>query len=130
MTKANLNLSPPLLRLRDEADAIGASFPAVLTADLVRYRRMADAAVPELTDWQWGLLSHVLDGIEGARIISGDDSLPSAGAIAAEIDAWADSTNDEDTLRAGELRGKAIAWTPMAIAGIFHRLRTQKAAIP
>lgn len=127
MPKATINLSPPLTLIQAEAAAMGVSFPALLTADIVRFRRLADAAIPSLTDWQWMLLSHVLDGIEMHRIISGDDSLPSAGSIVAEIDTWADSASDEDALRAGELRRKVIAWSPLTTAGILFRLRAEAA---
>lgn len=102
---------------------MGVSLAALLTADTVRFRRLAEAAVPELTDWQWGLLSHVLDGIEAHRILTGDDSLPSPVSIAAEIDTWADHATDEDTLRAGELRQAVLRWTPLAVAGVLMRVR-------
>lgn len=127
MTKVTLNLSPPLTLIQAEAAAMGVSFPALLTADAVRFRRLADAAVPPLTEWQWGLLSHVLDGIEAHRIITGDDSLPSAGNIAAEIDTWADSATDDDALRAGDLRRQVATWTQLAIAGALFRLRGEAA---
>lgn len=102
---------------------MGVSFPALLTAEIVRFRRLAEAATPELTEWQWGLLAHVLSGIEMHRIISGDDELPGRAAIIAEIDTWADSATDEDTLRASELRRLVETWSPLAIAGVFLRLR-------
>ncbi len=102
---------------------MGVSFPALLTADIVGYRQIAAAAVPSLTEWEWNLLSHVLGGIEAHRIVSGDDSLPSARYIAAAIDEWADNASDEDTLRAGELGQQVLAWPPLTVAGVLHRLR-------
>jgi hypothetical protein len=126
-TKVTLNLSPPLTLIRAEAAAMGVSFPALLTADAVRFRRLADAAVPPLTKWQWGLLSHVLDGIEAHRILVGDDSLPSAGFIIAEIDIWADGALDDETLRAGELRQQILSWSALTIAGVLIHLRAENA---
>lgn len=122
-SKATIRLSPPLTLIQAEAAVMGVSFPALLTADTVRFRRLAGAAEPALTDWQWGLLSHVLDGIEAHHILTGDDALPGPHRIAAEIDTWADGATDEDTLRAGELRALAIQWSPLAIAAVFFRLR-------
>ena len=126
MAKATINLSPPLTLIQAEAAAMGVSFPALLTADAVRFRRLADAAVPPLTEWQWGLLSHVLDGIDAHRILTGDDSLPSVGSIVAEIDTWADSALDDDTMRAGDLRRQVASWSPLTIAGVLFRLRAEK----
>ena len=127
MAKATINLSPPLTLIQAEAAAMGVSFPALLTADVVRFRRLADAAVPPLTDWQWGLLSHVLDGVEMHRILTGDDNLPSPANIAAEIDTWADGAVDDDALRAGDLRKLVVAWSPLIIAGVCIRLRADAA---
>lgn len=127
MAKATLNLSPPLTLVQSEAVAMGVSFPALLTADVVRFRQLADAAMPPLTDWHWRLLSHVLDGIEAQRILTGDDNLPSPASIAAEIDTWADGATDDDALRAGDLRRQVASWSPLAIAGVFIRLRANMA---
>lgn len=123
--KVTLNLSPPLASVQAEAERMGVSFPALLTADVVRHRQLAEAAVPRLTDWQWGLLSHVLGGIEAHRILAGDDNLPSAISIAAEIDTWADGALDDEMLKAGELRRQVIEWLPLTIAGVFLRLRAE-----
>lgn len=135
MAKATLNLSPLLTALRDEAERIGVSFPALLTTDLARYRDLAERAVPPLTEWQWGLLSHVLDGIEQHRILSGDDGLPSAGAIIAEIETWCDAASrEDDILWAGELirwmRERPGEWSPLAIAGVLLRLRDRHRRAP
>lgn len=127
MPKTTLNLSPPLTLIQAEAAALGVSFPALLTTDVVRFRRLANAAAPPLTDWQWGLLSHVLDGIEANRILTGDDELPGAAGIVAEIDTWADGATDDDALRAGELRKLVITWSPLTIAGVLFRLRADAA---
>lgn len=125
MAKANLNLSPLLVTLRDEAERIGVSFPALLTTDLARYRWLAEQAVPSLAEWQWRLLSHVLDGIEQHRILSSDDSLPSAGSVIAEIETWCDGATDDDVLRAGMLTKQIQGWTPLTIAGVLMRLRRE-----
>ena len=81
------------------------------------------AAVPQLSEWEWGVLSHVMSGIEGHRILSGDDGLPAPSAIAAEIDTWADGAQDDDCLRAGKLRERVMAWAPLTVAGVLMRLR-------
>jgi hypothetical protein len=122
--KATINLSPLLASVKADAENMGVSFPSLLTADMKRFRQLASDAVPTMTAWQWGLLSHVLDGIEAHRILMGVDDLPSAQAIAAEIDAWADRAfNDEDIIRAGELRDIIVKLPPLAIAGILMRAR-------
>lgn len=123
MAKATLNLSPLLTAIREEADRLGVSFPALITADLSRYRWLADQAVPPLTEWQWGLLSHVLDGIEAHRILTGDDSLPSIGAVIAEIESWCDGATDGDILHAGVLVKQIQEWTPLTVAGVLLRMR-------
>lgn len=123
MAKATINLSPLLMALRNEAERLGVSFPALLTTDLARYRWLAERAAPSLTEWQWDLLSHVLDGVEQLRILGGDDSLPSPGSIIAEIEEWCDGATDEDVLRAGALTKQIQEWTPLTIAGVLLRLR-------
>lgn len=123
-SKATLNLSPPLRLIQAEAAAMGISFPALLTADVVRFRRLAEAAGPQLTEWEWGLLSHVLDGIEAHLILMGDDSLPGVGSIIAEIDTWADGADYDDIRRAEELRRQVLTWQPLTIAAVFFRLRS------
>lgn len=123
-----LKLSLPdriVQRLGSDAEALAVSLPALITADLTRYRQMAEAAAPALDAWEWACLGHVLDGIEGHRILSGDDSLPSAVGIVAEIDTWADHADDADTLRAGALRVKVLGWSPLTIAGALFRLRKE-----
>lgn len=125
MAKATLNLSPLLMSLREEAERIGVSFPAMLTTDLARYRWLAEQAVPLLTEWQWGLLSHVLDGIEAHGILTGNDSLLSAGSVIAEIETWCDGATDDDVLRAGVLTKQIREWTPLAIAGVLLRMRRE-----
>lgn len=124
MGKLSLNLPDRMIQvLEADADGAGVSLPALLTADLIRYRALADAAVPQLTDWQWDCLSHVMSGIEGNRILGGLDDLPSPGSIIAEIDTWADGASDEDTLRAGKLIEQVKTWPPLTIAGVLMRLR-------
>ncbi len=79
--------------------------------------------MPPLTEWQWGLLSHVMDGIEAHNILTGRDELPTPMSIVAEIDVWADGAMDDDTLRAGRLRKQVIDWSPLTVAGVLFRLR-------
>lgn len=124
MGKLSLNLPDRMIQaLEADADGAGVSLPALLMTDLIRYRALADAAVPQLTDWQWDCLSHVLSGAEGHRILSGIDDLPSPAGITAEIDTWADGAPDEDALKAGELIEQVKTWTPLTIAGVLMRLR-------
>jgi hypothetical protein len=112
-----------LARLTADADALAASIPAVLTADLDRYRALALAAAPKITEWEYSLLSHVLSGVEGHGILTGDDALPTPQRIAAEIDTWAGGALDDETLRAGALRQRVVQWSPLTIAGLLFRLR-------
>lgn len=126
MAKLSLNLPDRMIQaLEADAEALAVSLPALLTADLIRYRALADAAVPRLTDWQWDCLSHVMSGIEGSRILGGLDDLPSGTSIAIAIDEWADGLNDNDgdISRAGMLRKQAVEWPPLTIAGVLMRLR-------
>lgn len=109
--------------LSAEADGIGVPVSALATTDLIRYRALAKAAAPKLDKWQRGLLGHVLDGIEAHRILTGDDSLPSAGTIVNEIDTWADGSGYEDTQRAERLRRIVSRMTPLEIAGALMRMR-------
>lgn len=123
MSRASIDLSPPLLAAREEAERIGLSFPALLTADLKRYRAMAAAATPALDEWEWWLIGHILAGREQADVLTGIDDLPSRQSIVADIDDWADGALDDETVKAGELRAKVMAWSPLAIAGVLFRLR-------
>jgi hypothetical protein len=102
---------------------MGVSFPALLTAEIVRYRAMAAAATPKLDEWQWNLLAHVLSNAETHRILTGDDTLPSGASIATAIDEWADGALDDDALRAGGLRRQAAEWSPPSVASVLMRLR-------
>lgn len=99
--------------LSADADGAGVPLSDLVRTDLVRYRKLAEAATPSLTRWQWDLLSHVLSGVEAHDILSGFDALPSSGRVAAAIDA----------LRAGELRQQVMGWPPLTIAGVLMRLR-------
>ena len=125
MPKTTLNLSPRLTLIQAEAEAMGISFPALLTADVVRFRQLAEAAAPRLSEWEWGLIWHVLNGREAHDILTGRDDLPTPHAIAAEIDVWADSALDDETVRAGKLRERVMQWSPLAVAGVLLRLRTE-----
>lgn len=106
---------------------MGVGLTALLTADLSRWRSLTDKAVPELSRWEWQCLSHILSGIEAYDILTGMDGIMSPGRIVAELDAWADDAIDEDTMRAGALRAKVLTWSPLAIAGILHVLRSEAA---
>lgn len=125
MAKTSLNLSPLLVALGDEAERLGVSFPALLTADLARYRQLAQDAAPSLSDWELHLLSHVLSGIEAHDILSGIDALPSSGRIVAEIESWCDGATDPDILRAGTLTRQVKGWAPLTIAGLLLALRCE-----
>ena len=125
MPKAALNLSPPLTLIQAEAAAMGVSFPALLTADVSRWRRLAAANEPDLDEWQWSCLDHVLSGIEAQRILTGIDDLPSAGSIVAELDDWAARLNDNDgdISRVGFLRAYVIEWSPLQVAAALFWIR-------
>ena len=121
--KASISLSAPLVLEQAEAERLGLSLSKLLTVDLVRYRALAAAAMPDLDAWEWSLLEHVLDGIEALHAHAGRDDLPSSRRIVAEIDEWADGALDDETIRAGSLREKVAGWSPLAIAGVLFRLR-------
>ena len=121
--RIRIHPSPAVKVTAGEADAIGVSPSLLIEADLARFRALAQAAVPDLTEWQWGLISHILGGIELHRLLSGDDTIPAASWIAAEVDVWADGALDDEALAAGELRRKVIGWSPLAIAGLMMGLR-------
>ena len=102
--------------------------PTVLNADINRYRSMAGAAVPHLTERQWGLLSHVLDGAEFARLIMRDDSLPGPSEIAAGIMDWMRAGGSETSPAwARQLYDQVLGWSPLTIAGVLFRLRSEEA---
>lgn len=109
-------------------DTRGAGTGRLITADLNRFRRMAAHATPKLTERQWGLLSHVLDGAEFSRLIRQEDELPGRGEIAAEIMDWMRAGGSETSPAwARELYDQTLSWTPIAIAGIMLRLRAEEA---
>lgn len=114
MTKATLNLSPLLEALRREAQRLGVSFPALLTADLARYRALAEAAVPRLPDEDWRQLEGLLAGIEAEGIVAGDDRLPKLRRIAAGDD------------REAALLRRLAELPPLALAGVLLRLRRER----
>ena len=123
MPKITLNLSPLLMALRDEAERMGVSFPSLLTADLGRFRALAEVAAPLIDDWEWRLIAHVWDGIEAHDILTGHDGLPSPSRIIAEIETWADGGTEDDVLRAGRLSRRISGWPPLAVAAVLLRLR-------
>ena len=59
-----IRLAPDLtLIYQAEAASLGMSVPALIAADIKRYRRMADAAIPPLTERQWKVIE-VEDGAQ------------------------------------------------------------------
>lgn len=102
---------------------------ALATADLNRFRRLARAAVPDMTERQWGLVSHVLDGWEfNAMMHRRGDDLPGPNEIAAEIMDWMRGGGSETEPEwARELYDGARKWKPLVIAGILLRLREEAA---
>lgn len=112
-----------------EAKSIGVSTPRLIATDLNRYRIMADQAVPKLSEQQWGLISHVLDGIEAAEIVSGNDGLEHVGPdrIAAELKDWMRPYGDKPPAWARKLHDDVLTWSPLTIAGLLMRLRGEAA---
>lgn len=110
-----------------EAHPLGVSLPRLVASDLTRYRRLADAAIPSLTDKQWGLLGHVLDGAEFGRFATRDDTLPGSGEIAAEIAAWMEPLGKSPPAWARQLLDDVRGWSPLTIAGVLIRLRAEEA---
>jgi hypothetical protein len=90
---------------------------------------MAEAAIPTLTERQWGLLAHVCDGIEMYALIGGRrDDLPSAMRIAAEIMDWMRRGGSETSPEwARALYDQVVQWSPLAVAGVLMRLRADGA---
>lgn len=110
-------------RTTREAEALGIPVQRLVAVDLARYRDMAIAAAPMLSTWEAITMRHILTGMEQLRILAGDDSLPDAGRLAAELDSWADTANDIETARARQLRAVVAKLTPLAIAGLFFQMR-------
>lgn len=112
-----------------EAASLGVSTPRLVATDLKRYRMLADAAVPRLTPQQWGLLSHVLDGLEAAEIVMGRDDLGPLGParIAAEIHDWMAPHGERAPKWARELHDQVLGWSMLTIAGVLMRLRGEGA---
>lgn len=110
-----------------EAAAIGISTPRLIACDLRRYRQLAESAVPKLSTEQWRLLAHVLDGIEGAEILTGNDDMGMIGPsrIAAEISDWLTPLGATAPAWAIELRAAALRWSTLTIAGVLMRLRAE-----
>lgn len=125
-----IRLAPDLTTIyQAEAASLGMSVPALIAADIKRYRRMADAAIPEITDRQWGLLSHVCDGIEALDIgVSGIDDVPSSGRLAAGIIEWMRGGGSETSPTwARDLYDQMLTWSPLTVAGVLMRLRADGA---
>ncbi|MEC9346039.1 MAG: hypothetical protein VYB54_07415 [Pseudomonadota bacterium] len=114
---------PPLERAAAEAEALGLPVDMLVSADLARFRRLAEAATPKLDEWAWDLLDHVLSGGEQADILGGHVDLPGTGTILAGIDEWADGADYAHVERAGALARKVAGWSPLAVAGVLMRLR-------
>lgn len=112
-----------------EARSLGVSLPRLIATDLRRYRMLADAAVPRLTPQQWGLISHVLDGLEAAEIITGNDDLAmlGPGRVAAEIHDWMTPHGERAPKWARELHDQVRGWSMLTIAGVLMRLRGEAA---
>jgi hypothetical protein len=118
-----MSLSQRLSAIAIEAEIIDVDFVDLLAADILRFRRIAETAVPSLTDWQWKLLSHLLLGLDQRTIVAGSTALPDVGTILAAIDTFAGAAAYDEKLRANTLRQAVLRWTPLTIAGIVFRLR-------
>lgn len=125
-----IRLAPDITMIyQAEAASLGMSVPALIAADIKRYRRMADAAIPPLTERQWTLLSHVCDGIETLDIaVSRVDDVPSPDRIASGIMDWMHAGGSETSPRwARDLYDQVLTWSPLTIAGVLMRLRADGA---
>jgi hypothetical protein len=122
-TQFRLGLDLSIL-MEAEAQALGVTIGRLVTADLNRYRRLAAEAIPTLTERQWKLLSHVLDGMDASSIVARDDVLPTVGDVTAGIMDWMRAGGSEERPAwARELYGAAQEWSPLTIAGVMLRLR-------
>lgn len=129
-TTPPIRLAADLLAIyRAEAAGLGVSAPRLIATDIYRYRRMAEAAIPPLTERQWGLLAHVCDGMEMHALLSARrDDPPTADRIAAEIMDWMRAGGSETRPQwARELYDAVCIWPPLVVAGVLMRLRAEGA---
>ena len=125
--RIQLRRNPVTEQWEDEAEAMGLTTPVLMTADLVRLRRVLQAAEPALTMWEWGLLSHVMDD-EGMLLIADRDlgeQIVSAGHLAAAIVEWADGAQDDELLRAEALAQRVKGWSDLERWAVMVRRRTK-----
>lgn len=101
---------------------------ALIGADLARVRTLAAAAEPALTDWEWGLVSHVLPDEMMRVFVKQDTSLPSGARLAAEITEWADSAPPDEMLRAEALAARVRSWGPLEVWSLLIRVRGERIA--
>lgn len=86
--KVSLNLPDWLVDdLRDGADAIGVSMPALITAELARARSLAaqEAHALDIEGADHAIIARALQGIEQMHILDGRDDLPSADWLCATL---------------------------------------------
>jgi hypothetical protein len=105
--------SPAIAAWAAEAEAMEIGLPLLLTADLTRLRATLRAATPTLTDWEWNLISHVIDD-EGALLIADRDrgeQIVSGDRLHVGIVEWADGASEPDMMRAEQLARRARDWT-------------------
>ncbi len=116
--KLSLNLPDHLVeRLRDDAEALGVSLPALVTAELVRASALAGEAVDALGLWPQdrAALIAMLDGVEQMRILDGRDDLPTLDFICATLED-AERGDLADRLRIANV-------CPLAIWGLVMEAR-------
>ena len=124
--RIQLRRNPVTEQWEDEAERMGVPTPRLLTADLVRLRGLLLRSLPDLTEWEWGLLSHVMpdEGIAlatdprlGERIVSGSN-------LATALQDWAADADEEERSRAATLARRALTWIDVERWALMVRRRS------
>ena len=111
---------------RAEGAAVAATTARLIAIDLGRFRRLAEAAIPVLTEQQWGLIAATCDMVELVDLMNGSNELPSGKRVASEIAEWANERGSCPEW-ARDLYEQMLQWPPLTIAGVLMRLRADLA---
>lgn len=108
-----------------EAEAMGVGLPMLLATDLIRLRGVLAASLPKLTEWEWGLVSHVMDDEAMALLADREigERIVSAESLHAAIVEWADGAEGDDLLQAEALAQRALKWTDVQRWALMIRAR-------
>ena len=125
--RIQLPRTPAVMAWVDEARAMEVGLPMLLTADLGRLRRMLASAQPDLTDWEWNLVSHVMhdEAIELLTDRDNGERIMPASWLSAEIQDWADGASGDELLRAEALAKRALGWSDLERWALMVRRRAE-----